>query len=423
MAAPLLETTPLVSKAAPYLCFRERGYASVFTFILIFITVAIKEGSNGGLPSSLPELSAIGIDTRLLPGIHTVCYAFGKLSGGVLTFFIGPRMVLILAMLLSSLGGLCVLSTDQMLLCIGTGVSAYANAHVWGSASRVVAQWSQDGEIGRSVGLSLGLANDLGTMIFTVIFSTMQLSIPPPSVLHATSPYLLMTALSLVNVLALLLLLRSSAVEAGFPPPVLAGAATEIEPKTGGGKGVGGEVAAGSAASPHGGLLTVGEHPMDRLALLPAVRELLGYGRVRVFMVATGLGTIGSTSFTYTTTYARNVLQYDDHQSTLLLTAYTLGLIMGCVVVGWIVDKLRAVPNAVLVVNTVSSICVSVTVGTILILHISGQHALIGAAIPALAVLIGFPIALLSMQVSAPLHLPPSLSPSPTLANLRRDLC
>ena len=244
-AAPLVEeSTPLVEESTKpvYLCFRTRLGAAFFIMGLMFFTVGIKQASNDDLPVSLPALRQLGLDTSLLPGIFAAFYGVGKVSQLFLTYFFGPRLVLILSMVLSSMGGVCICSTEQSLVMFGTAITAYGNAHVYGTVLRVLAQWSSLDHLGRTIGISIGLANDFGSIAATVIFSLLQANIPAPNPLHATAPYLLTTGLTLMNAFILIACMRESATAAGFPPPRQVATKTRGDSSTGGSsKGDGGK--------------------------------------------------------------------------------------------------------------------------------------------------------------------------------------
>ena len=234
MARPPGEASPLLTafpkEAAPlptYLCFRERRGALTFTIALTLVAILCKEGGNTVLPTVLPGLQALSPEmlavSALLPGVHVTSYAVGKASQILATYLMGGRLVICLALVLASCAQQLVSTGEPQLMLMGTALNAYANAHVWSACMRIIANWAAGNEMGRAIGWSVGLGQDLSIAVFSCIFAELQASISAVDEphLHTFSPYILMSAVVLVCAAVMTLLLRSSAVAAGFEPPAL----------------------------------------------------------------------------------------------------------------------------------------------------------------------------------------------------------
>ena len=111
-ASSASEATPLVMSAdqqtPKYLCIRERWTAVAVTLTLVMITAALKEGTNGLLGATLPELRDVGLTTvaRDLPGLGTALYGSGKLMSIVVNHYVGPKIVIVVQCLIAGFGAI-----------------------------------------------------------------------------------------------------------------------------------------------------------------------------------------------------------------------------------------------------------------------------------------------------------------------------
>jgi hypothetical protein len=188
-----------------YLCIRTRKTALLLTMVLVFVAIFVKEGSNSALPASLSSLQQQSstwrfADILTLPSVFTIfCMVtatnlsafwcpplkqfgvrlarkdtMGKLSQIFLAYLIGGRATLVLAALGASIGLMVASLGTVTWVYVGTSLTAFANAHCWGAAYRVLGSWASHEELGRASGWALNGASDLGSLVFTLLFSIAQ---------------------------------------------------------------------------------------------------------------------------------------------------------------------------------------------------------------------------------------------------------
>ena len=380
------EATSLLGEAggslsAPYLlCITRRKTALIVTMGLIFLAIMSKESANVSIVVSLPAVERLN-HTRVaafLPGIHTASYSAGKLSQIFVTYVLGGRTTLTLAALFAGIGQLLVSTGSDTFMCLGTALTAYANAHVWGASARLASQWAGHNELGRAVGWTLNLANDLGFASFAAFFAALQLAFPAEEQphLHVFSPFYFTAGLLLVNALVQSTLLRSSAVSAGFAPP-------QLLPEQQASKSEKGTVAA---------------HPLDGVPLLPALRALLSHGRTWGVMCLFVCSVYSLQFASYLTTYATNGLGLADSDATLLITLYGVGAIVADLVVGPLKDSLTQ--SVLHVLHLTAALIGCVTMSFLLGLHCVGATSTLVAWMPALLPLLAFPISWIGVVYS-----------------------
>ena len=226
--------------------------------------------------------------------------------------------------------------------------------------------------MGRAVGLGVALANDFGLALFSLIFAWLQQSFDREAnpYMHTFSPYILMSGLLLLAALLQMVLLRSSAVLAGFDPPALG------RPGAGANSSGGGHEAPVEKGDTSTGdtthVLVAGEHPLDGLSLGPAIRSLLRHGRTYLAMGAFVMCACTMQGGVYVSTYATRQLNWKDEDATLLGVISGLGAVVGAVSCGLVNDAIRPpsmwmlhVPFAVLGVTVPSSLALMHIVGAI----------------------------------------------------------
>lgn len=449
--SPLLDDAPPGSPASPiYLCFRERKTALIFTMCLVFFSIFVKEGANTTLPASLPPLRRLNYTdlAERLPGTGTGFYAIGKFSQVYMTYTLGGRTTLASAAALSSVGQMFLASGEMALMPVGAAISAYANAHFWGASTRITASWADQEDIGRAVGWFLAIANDVGIGFFSAVFAALQRTFPYATKprLHAFAPYFLMVVL--LNIVAVLVstLLRSSAVDAGFAPPRLlsnksggsssagisisssssgsgardgggesaGGGGAGGSSKGGGGssrssKGGAGTLPAGRATEGAGVALVAGEHPLDRLSLVSALRSLFSDSRIVGAVSMAVSATLAYTGGTYITTYATIHLGKTDDAATMLNLYFGLGCIGGGICVGLVRDILR--PASPVRLHILLTAVGAAMVTTVLALHFTDQRATLSSLFPLLLLVQGFcltwfnaNLAIWAIRFAGPVH-------------------
>lgn len=300
------ESTPLVAPTAGYLCIRSRGSAVRLTLALLFLSVALKEGSNQTLGAALPGLRSLHTSPRIvaaLPGVGSAFYAVGKALSISVNMFHGGRAVLAVSSLLSATGLLIFTVGSPGSLLFGWMLCQLSNALFWACAAKLISRWVDGPLVGRGVAVFTA-ANDFGAAFFGIIFAVFQASYQDgtgANTLEITfSPFYIMGTLLAANSVVQAVLLRSSATDVGFAPPLKPsqqfgvseadrsaseafnaldeGVGKQIAP--GGGKGTTELSSSENAAEPDS------HHPLNGVQLSTALWTFLCYGR---FWLALGM--------------------------------------------------------------------------------------------------------------------------------------
>ena len=220
-----VESTPLVAGHASkpgvgILCIRDRVTATRLIMLLLCIAMVGKECSNGSLSAAMHELSEYGLTDVVanMPGVGTIFYGLGKFSQVFANYYVGARLVLFVTSCLSAIGQILFLTASPSWMMLGWAMSQFANAHLWATAIRVIAQWVHGSDVGRSVA-AIGAATDFGIIFANGWFASFQAIFESNVYLHAFSPFLFAGGFLSFESIAMGTFLRDSAQAAGFDPP------------------------------------------------------------------------------------------------------------------------------------------------------------------------------------------------------------
>lgn len=384
------EASPLLtSDTAPssYLFIRSRQTAVLVTLALLFLAVMSKEGSNTALPATLPAVqSYMAVSGSLLsmPGFHSGMYAVGKISQIYITYTLGGRTTLFLVLLLSSVGQLLFTTGELPLMYGGIGLSAFANAHVWGASTRLLSFWVDHDQMGRAVGWTLAAANDMSWVVFTALFSALQAaSADEDAHWHAFNAFYVMALMLLLSATLTLAFIRSSATAAGFAPPRL----IQVKERSGDEEGAVGSVGESAVTARP---LVAGEHPLDSVQLLPALWAMLSSGRYWAIFIPYLVSMLGQGSiYQFVTIVAVEDLGFTDSAASLILTAFSCGALAADFLSGYSKDMLSA---ATVHHITIAATIILVAAGSsLVVLSSTGSRDELARLLPYLVLVIAIP--------------------------------
>ena len=395
------ETTPLVGAAAPRRCcwvtYSSREVGLYVTLVLIGALSSLRSGLfSAVVPAAQPQFSHRGYSdpVTLWPGLMSTCQAIGKLAQILVVDHFGVYWTACVGSALMTLGAFMVVSGVNELMAVGITIGALANAQMWGVGIRCLANWVPGETMGSAVGLALSAANDGSPMVFGVVVAGLQAAMQPMGSWGATfAPFLMIGTLLLLNTGCMFLLLRGSAVEAGFEPPTAPPARKRRkddghaeEQSDAAGKGAAGKGAAGKGAAGDDAV-----HPLDILTVREA---LLVFASERCVHLGVGLSVffaLFNCISSYLATFGVAV-GFDAASASMLVTVSALGTLLGDVGAGLATDRLS--PIAFYRCGLCSQLLAAAAMSAILVLWCSGTPShleALRAVLPAALAIINLP--------------------------------
>lgn len=396
------EGTPLLSTQAsqrfriPWLWyqFKTREGALFITLYLMSTTSVLRSGVMTSLVSSQqPELLAAGYPSALSvwPGLSACFTASGKLSQIVVIRIIGAYWTICIALMLISIGLFLISTGHESLMAIGLSMSAFSNAHLWGSGVGVLANWVPGEHMGSAVGAVMGAASDGSTMLFSVVISVLQSALAPAGSWGATFvPFLMFAGLVGVHALSNFLFLRRSAEDAGFdpptaPPPRLDAEAVAEENQLKHDDGAKPEIVKTELTS--AGVV----HPLEGVDTGTAVRVFLSHGRVYLAMGICTFFAMVTAFPSYVGTFGVDI-GLSDSVASLLLVAAGGGNLIADLGAGFMNDHftLRTFKR----VGIITQLLGAVSAVAVLALYVARQFEALHAVLPVALFFINVPIGL-----------------------------
>lgn len=403
-AAPASEATPLVAPTEDpgYLCIRSRATAERVTLTLIALGVMFKNGAVSSLQVEQPNFLKRGVRdaVSVWPGLGTAFYCVGKVSQIFVAYQLGNRWTTILSVFFTSVALLIILTGNIGATAFGVVLMQFAAAHIWGASVRTIAMWVDKGRVGTAIGIVMGFCGDLAQIIFNAIFSALIGAFPVGSWWGTYCPTVLMASLQLVLVLTMVLLLRGSAEDAGFPAPTelptLKSTAQEGEEA----KEDAGAVEAVAPQKEETEKVTAGSHPescillddpLEGLSVLAAIRVFMGHGRIWLAMAASVCFTCLMSIQNFAVTFAVQEVGFTPSGATLILMFLGIGMVVADLIAGLGQDNLSR-PWYYFVGGLV--VLLGIASGVILVVfQVAGMKAALHGALEPLVLFIGLFVA------------------------------
>ena len=356
-------------------------------------TSVLRSGVMTSLVSSQqPELLAAGYPSALSvwPGLSACFTASGKLSQIVVIRIIGAYWTICIALMLISIGLFLISTGHESLMAIGLSMSAFSNAHLWGSGVGVLANWVPGEHMGSAVGAVMGAASDGSTMLFSVVISVLQSALAPAGSWGATFvPFLMFAGLVGVHALSNFLFLRRSAEDAGFdpptaPPPRLDAEAVAEENQLKHDDGAKPEIVKTELTS--AGVV----HPLEGVDTGTAVRVFLSHGRVYLAMGICTFFAMVTAFPSYVGTFGVDI-GLSDSVASLLLVAAGGGNLIADLGAGFMNRfTLRTFKR----VGIITQLLGAVSAVAVLALYVARQFEALHAVLPVALFFINVPIGL-----------------------------
>mmetsp|Transcript_15558 Transcript_15558/g.40211 ORF Transcript_15558/g.40211 Transcript_15558/m.40211 type:complete len:505 (-) Transcript_15558:162-1676(-) len=299
------------------LCFvMRRRAATVFTLMLIVLSLLVKEASNVTLPISLPALLlspsvGIGPAATKVPGIGSAYYCLGKVSMMCVTHRVGPRLVLIVSSILNCIGMVLCAAGSYSLLVWGWSFQQFAAAHGWGVCIAVLSTWVERALVGRVIGIGMAIGSDGGGALASFIFSVLLDS--DDSEAWRLPFYATAVALAALSLL-LSIGLHDSPGQAGFGPMA-------------------------SASEPSSMKTHAEDHPLQTATFRRAIADFIPRGRVWLSILAcTMYGCENTGVQSFGATYAAARLGASDSEAALVVMYVLFGQLIGGFIAGFVRD-------------------------------------------------------------------------------------
>eukprot|EP00325_Prymnesiales_sp_UTEX-LB-985_P000973 CAMPEP_0174706616 /NCGR_PEP_ID=MMETSP1094-20130205/9392_1 /TAXON_ID=156173 /ORGANISM="Chrysochromulina brevifilum, Strain UTEX LB 985" /LENGTH=485 /DNA_ID=CAMNT_0015904901 /DNA_START=129 /DNA_END=1583 /DNA_ORIENTATION=- len=219
--APLVGVSEPAAHLIPVLGTRSKALGISVTLGLLCFGVLMKHGASGLLGPTLPtliELNYTGANS--LAGVGSAGSGLGKISQIGMSYAFGPRFSCIFGAALAGTSVLLFTTANVPLFFMSWCIASFGNAHVWAPANGIIRNWVDAEAYGRSVGM-LGCFQTCGTVVCGAAISAMLAAFPLDiyGLAHVFSFWWLIGGVLLLVAALQLVFLRSSAAEAGFPPP------------------------------------------------------------------------------------------------------------------------------------------------------------------------------------------------------------
>lgn len=320
------ERTPLVpdeARAPGIFCLHTRSSVTILTFVFLVLSIWVKQGTSDALSSLLPDIEDDGFEYAVayLPGIGRIAYFVGKALQIVVIDLVDVRATLAMSGLVAGTATLVMsFQTPEtwMLMATAFAIGQVANAFVWGSASRLIAYWCDDGYLGRGISIFV-LSYDVGDILTSLFFSRM--------ITFTTWRvcYVVVGAAAVSQGTLNSIFLRPSPAHAGFAAASDVGSTISTRSSKPDAK----------SREQHLDAKSQEQHPIDELRLSAAFCLFLSDGRFWLAVIANVSFGLWSIFANYLTEYGTKELGYSHSSAVLLQTITSVGFATGDILGGF----------------------------------------------------------------------------------------